>query len=253
MRSFARLCSYGRMEYRAAWSLQHQLVAGRLLGRRPNTVLLGEHFPVITIGRSGKAEHWRPMAAAESLPFPVHHVERGGSVTYHGPGQLVVYPILALRQFCSGPRQYVFQLEEVILRSLQAWGVNGYRIDKRPGIWVGKDAPAKIAFVGVAVTQGITLHGFALNISVSLDPFRLMAPCGIPDCQVTRLVDGVHAPVSVTAVRERVAREFAHVFGLDWVDEHLERLPAEGLPVVAPVDWPSMAERSAPYGEGPHA
>ena len=208
-----------RLDYETAWRLQHLLVEDRLAGRRPDTLLLLEHDPVFTIGRTGQAAHWGgDEGASEIAGIPLHRVERGGSVTYHGPGQFVGYPILRVHSFCDGPKAYVRMLEEVIIRTLARWDIAGRRLDKLPGVWVGDERPAKIAAVGTRIERGITMHGFALNVTVDLRPFSRIAPCGLADCRVTSMVELVTGAVDPAEVRRCLAEQFAEVFGLEWTE-----------------------------------
>lgn len=209
----------GRLDYAEAWVLQRRLVEERRAGGCPDTLLLLEHDPVFTIGRTGRAAHWGGDEFATHLAgIPILRVERGGSVTYHGPGQLVGYPILQLNRFCEGPRAYVRGLEEVIIRVLARWDIAGCRVEKLPGVWVGAGRPAKIAAIGARVDRGVTMHGFALNVTVDLRPFSRIVPCGLTDCRVTSMADLAAGPVDPDEVRRCLAEQFADVFGLDWTE-----------------------------------
>ncbi|MFQ5931819.1 MAG: lipoyl(octanoyl) transferase LipB [Nitrospiraceae bacterium] len=213
------LLSYDCLDYQAAWELQRKLVQERIANRRPDTLILLEHGPVFTIGRSGKDFHWGgDERVLRGLGYPVYRVERGGSVTFHGPGQIVGYPILRLNQFCAGPKAYMRLLEEVVIRTLADWGIAGRRIEKLPGVWVGSGPVEKIAAMGVRIIEGATMHGFALNVSVDLTPFSRILPCGIPSCRVTSMAARLGRPVDHSAVRDRLARVFAEVFGLTWTN-----------------------------------
>ena len=210
------------MDYTAAWELQRRLVEERAEDRRPDTLLLLEHDPVFTVGRTGqRTSGWGDEDALRKAGYSVHHVERGGSVTYHGPGQLVGYPILRLNQFCAGPKAYMRQLAEVLIRTLARWGLSGVRIEQWPGVWVvpdGLGAPHKIAAMGVRIVRGITMHGFALNVSVDVSPFDRIVPCGISGCRVTSMAALLDQPVDPVSVRKQIAEEFARAFGLVWTD-----------------------------------
>jgi lipoate-protein ligase B len=213
------LLQLDRLDYEAAWNLQRRLVEDRLAGLRPDTLLLLEHEPVFTVGRTGRAAHWGgDEGAADLAGIPLHRVERGGSVTYHGPGQLIGYPILRVHSFCDGPRAYVRMLEEVLIRTLVRWGIAGLRLDKRPGVWVDGSRPAKIAAVGARIERGITMHGFALNVTVDLQPFSRIAPCGLAGCRVTSMAELAAGPVEPAEVRRHLAEQFAEVFGLEWTE-----------------------------------
>jgi lipoate-protein ligase B len=209
----------GRLEYDTAWRLQRRLVEDRIAGRIADTLLLLEHEPVFTAGRTARAEHWGgDEDATQVAGIPVVRVERGGSVTYHGPGQLVGYPILALNRFCAGPRAYVRMLEEVIIRTLGRWNIAGRRREKLPGVWAGDERPAKIAAIGARIERGVTLHGFALNVTVDLAPFSRIVPCGLAGCRVTSMAEWTAGPVEPGDVRRCLAEQFAAVFGLEWTE-----------------------------------
>jgi lipoyl(octanoyl) transferase len=208
-----------RLDYATAWALQRRLVEDRIAGRKSDTLLLLEHEPVFTAGRTARAEHWGGGDEISHVAgIPVHRTDRGGSVTYHGPGQLVGYPILKLNRFCEGPKAYVRMLEEVVIRTLAQWNIIGRRIEKLPGVWVGDARPAKIAAIGTRIERGVTLHGFALNVTVDLAPFSLIVPCGLADCRVTSMAEVLTRSVDLTEVRCCVAEQFACVFGLEWTE-----------------------------------
>lgn len=213
------LLQLGRLDYESAWNLQRRLAEDRVAGRRPDTLLLLEHEPVFTVGRTGRAAHWGGDEGASDIDgIPLHRVERGGSVTYHGPGQLVGYPILRLHSFCDGPKAYVRMLEEVIIRTLARWNIAARRLHKLPGVWVGGERPAKVAAVGARIERGITTHGFALNVTVDLRPFSRIVPCGLAGCRVTSMAELARGPVDPAEVRRCLEERFAEVFGLEWTE-----------------------------------
>lgn len=215
------LINYTCLDYRQSWIIQKQLVRDRIAQDQPDTLILLEHPPVYTVGRSGHAASlMRDTGLPQSSDIPLYYVERGGSITYHGPGQLIGYPILYLRQFCSGPRRFVFLLEEVLIRTLSEWGIQGRRLEQRPGVWVGTESPGKIASIGVHISRGVTMHGFSLNANVNLSPFESITPCGIADCQMTSMKDILHYPIPQSQLRSEIARIFGEVFGLSWMHMH---------------------------------
>jgi lipoyl(octanoyl) transferase len=215
MNCSATLLTYGRMNYAAAWALQRAFVEERIEDQRVDTLVLLEHEPVFTIGRVYKQDHCDENSLLKR-GYPVYHVERGGSVTYHGPGQIVGYPILRLAQYCAGPKTYIRMLEEVVIRTLADWGITGSRAEKLPGVWVGQE---KIAAVGVRIIRGVTMHGFALNATVDVAPFAQIVPCGIAGCRVTSMARLLGDLVDVLKVRQRVAGIFADIFGLEWTEQ----------------------------------
>ena len=206
------------VEYSAAWSLQQQFHAERLAGRRLDTLLLLEHLPVYTAGRRTRPIHLKTVAAcSRNLGIPVVTVSRGGSVTYHGPGQLVAYPILAVSEYARGAKDYVHMLEEVLIQTLRAWDIRGYRREKAPGIWSrDQQGEVKIASIGTRIDRGITLHGLALNVSNDLAPFSRIVPCGLDGCRMTSMTEISQSPISLHLVADHLATIFSEVFHVQW-------------------------------------
>lgn len=203
--------------YLIAWEIQSRLHEERLLDLQPDTVLILEHPPVYTLGRSTRLSHWGGSESALCADgAELHHVNRGGSVTFHGPGQIVVYPVFKLNRHAAGPRSLVRLLEEVIIQVLKLWNITGSRIVGKPGVWIMAPEPQKIAFLGIRIERGVTLHGFALNVDVSLTPFQRIQPCGFPDCRVTSMAAVCQTAVPVGVVNQQLAQTFATVFGLNW-------------------------------------
>jgi lipoyl(octanoyl) transferase len=224
--------------YSGGWALQQQCHVERLSGTRADTLLLLEHLPVYTAGRATRPSHLRPeMTSFDDPPVPIETVNRGGSVTYHGPGQLVAYPIVMLSQYAPGAKAYVHMLEEVVIRTLIRFGLHGYRVAKKPGIWLSdRKGQAKIASIGARIDRGITLHGLALNVANDLRPFSNIVPCGLDGCRVTSLEVSLGAPVSMPQVLEHMASEFSAVFRLEWtvrISDGLRTTAADGQPVAA--------------------
>ena len=209
-----RVISLGLVEYRRAWRLQTDLVDAVHDGRQPNTLLLLEHPHVYTRGRLARPEHI-PLTPRELKEQGIEVVEtdRGGLVTYHGPGQLVAYPIVNLREW-GGPLKYVRTLEQVIINSLADFGIAAGVEPGRTGVWVGE---AKIAAIGVKISRGIAHHGFAINVNPDLSKFAQIVPCGITDRKVTsmaRLLESEGQPLPDTAhLQAAVARSFGAGMG----------------------------------------
>lgn len=205
--------------YTEAWALQKQLQEDRIAERQGDVLLLLEHLPVYTLGRTTQPAHWDCgeeilRRTGASLQF----VDRGGSITYHGPGQIVGYPILKLSHYCSGPKQYVWKLEEVLIHTLLQWGILGYRIKKNPGVWVRwNHADAKIAAIGVRIDHGVTIHGFSLNVDLDLSPFSPIMPCGLTQCHITSMAEVRQSSLSPTVVAQQVSEEFARIFNIQWM------------------------------------
>jgi lipoyl(octanoyl) transferase len=203
----------GRVPYAEALSLQATLVAERRAAG-PDRLLLLEHPHVITLGSSARRNHIRlDEAELRLLGIDVFDTGRGGDVTYHGPGQLIAYPILQLPEQRRDLHRYVRDLEEVIIRTLATFDIVAHRNPGRTGVWIGNE---KIAAIGVRVSSGwITSHGFALNVTTDLDFFDAIVPCGIRDAGVTSIARCIGHDVAMHDVAPRVAQQFANVFGMD--------------------------------------
>lgn len=228
----------GRIAYRDAWDLQKRLVAERVAGEIGDQLLLLEHDAVLTLGRQADQSH--VLATGRELRrrnIEVIRVERGGEVTYHGPGQLVAYPILRLGDRGLLIRPLVTALEEAMIGTCDALGVEAIRRDGHPGCWIAGDArrpPRKMGALGIRIERGVSYHGIALNIDPDLRDFELIDPCGTPGLVSTSIADelGRTAEAPSTAVVEVAARIFAPAFALalgtqiDWVSP--ERLEAAG-------------------------
>ncbi|MFQ6012966.1 MAG: lipoyl(octanoyl) transferase LipB [Thermoplasmata archaeon] len=191
----------GLRDYGEVWAFQQRLVAQRLAGRAPDTLLLVEHPAVYTVGRRGGEE------GLEGLGLPVYHVERGGEVTHHGPGQLVGYPILALAEGKLEVKAFIRSLEEILIRTVADFGLSGER-GVHAGVWIG---PKKLASIGVAIRHHVTYHGFALNVNNDLAPFLRICPCGLEGSALTSMTEVLGRDVDVGAVKPSLLRHFADV------------------------------------------
>lgn len=208
-----------RIPYETALDRQNRIARERADNARMDTLWLLEHEPIFTAGRITHRSAWPDNEGEDTIGrIPIVRAERGGSITYHGPGQVVGYPIVRLKQYCAGPKSYVAMLEEVLIRVLHEWGVPGRRVNGLPGVWVGTDRPEKIASIGVRICRGITTHGFALNADMDLTPFSLIVPCGIADCRVTSMSRHLARPVNVVNVKHALAAAFSEVFQMTWID-----------------------------------
>jgi lipoyl(octanoyl) transferase len=198
-----QLMDIGRCRYAEALALQERLVEERRVGTRPDTLVLVEHEPVYTLGRTADEEHI--LLSKEALTrqgIDVVRIGRGGDVTYHGPGQLVGYPIIDLKALGRGVLWHVNMLEKTIQATLADFGIDSRCEREHRGVWVGDE---KVSAVGVRVTRGITMHGFALNVSVDLNYFTGIVPCGIQDRGVTSM-DQLVSGVEMDAVKASVVR-----------------------------------------------
>lgn len=201
----------GLTPYAEAWDLQKRLVEARQQEQIGDGLILLEHEPVFTLGRSSRPEHLPyPRETLTELGFSVYEIERGGSVTYHGPGQLVGYPILDLRSYNEDIVKYMRSLEETLIRTLAGFGIDAQRLRGFPGVWVGDE---KIAAIGVAVKRKVTMHGFALNVAPDLAHFAYINPCGL-NKPVTSMTKVLGRPVSMSEVRQAYVRSFGEVYGL---------------------------------------
>ena len=205
----------GLVPYAPASELQSRTVAARKRGDIPDTLLLCEHPHVITLGRNGKREH---LKAADrvlvQMNVEFHATDRGGDITYHGPGQIVGYPILDLAAHKKDVRWYVEQLEEIMIRASATFGVEAKRFEDKHGIWV--DTPngeEKLAALGVHLSRWVTSHGFAYNATTSLNYFDLIVPCGISGKRATSLERLLNRAVSRAEVAQALVTQFGEVFG----------------------------------------
>jgi lipoate-protein ligase B len=200
--------------YAPVWEEQQRLHQARCVDTICDTVLILEHRPVYTLGRRTQAIHYGGSEELlRSRGVDVHRVNRGGSVTYHGPGQIILYPIVRVSQHANGPKHFVHLLEEVVIRLLAGWHVAGSRLDRKPGVWVDG---FKIASIGLRIERGISLHGLAVNVAMDLSPFEAIHPCGFSDCGMTSLAAVAAASPSMEQVKQLLAGLFGEVFQVDW-------------------------------------
>jgi lipoyl(octanoyl) transferase len=202
----------GLVPYAEALELQRALVAERQQGRTGDLLLLVEHPRVITLGARSDTSRGHILAAPEALAargITVHDTGRGGDVTYHGPGQIVGYPIIDLKPDRCDVHRYVRDLEAVLIRVTSRYGIEAHRVDTLTGVWVGTE---KIAAIGVRVARWVTSHGFAFNVSTDLDDFTLIVPCGIEGRGVTSLERVLRRPVDRREVEDRIITSFCEVF-----------------------------------------
>ena len=202
----------GLIAYDEALALQRDLVEQRRANEIPDLLLLLEHPPVITLGVRSEIARANVVASSERLAelgVVVHETGRGGDVTYHGPGQIVGYPILDLKPDRCDVHKYVRDLEEVMIRVCAAYGINASRIPGLTGTWVGAE---KIGAIGIRISRWITSHGFAFNVRTDLDHFKLIVPCGITDRGVTSLERATGRSIAMPEVEDEIVRSFTAVF-----------------------------------------
>ncbi len=204
-----------RRPYRPVWDFQRRLQQLRIEQEIPDTLIFVEHDPVYTIGKNGSDLH--VIASGEFLKekgIEVVHVDRGGDVTYHGPGQLVGYPIFDLHQHRQSVSYFMRQLEQVFIETLAEWGLQGSRMEGYTGVWIGDE---KIAALGVRISRWVTMHGFAFNVNTDLSHFAGIIPCGIFHKGVTSLEKELRRPADLEAVKKTVLQSFQEVFGFSEV------------------------------------
>jgi lipoyl(octanoyl) transferase len=198
--------------YREVWDLQHLLHAAVRDGREPDTWIVVEHTPVVTLGRQAKPEN--VFFSAEELArrgVDLIAIERGGDVTYHGPGQLVVYPIRKLERFREVV-PLVRSLEAAVINVCARFGVRGERWSGHAGVWVGRN---QICAIGLAIQRMVSLHGIALNVSTQLDYNRLIVPCGLPDRGITSLCAETGRAIGMEQAKQTLVQELARTFGVE--------------------------------------
>lgn len=217
-----RVLELGRMPYGPALTLQRNLQRAVIAGEAPDTLLLLEHDPVVTLGRRGDRSGILSAQALARAGIAVVATERGGNVTYHGPGQLVAYAILDLRRFGTDLRRYISRLEGTVLEVLAAYGVDGHRDLDQRGVFTSK---GKIASLGVHVSHWVTMHGVALNVDPDMAHWDLIAPCAQPGVRAASLADHVQPPPPMPAV----TRAFADAFALHFDVRTLPEIPAHTL------------------------
>jgi lipoyl(octanoyl) transferase len=216
----AYLLQLGQVPYREAWDLQRSLAGAVSQGAIPDTVILLEHPPVVTLGR--RTDESAELHIPESADVDVVETDRGGKSTFHGPGQLVCYPILDLKRHGRDVKQYVRSLEQALIGTLAPFGLEGERIDGLTGVWLTRP-PRKIASIGVHVSRWVTTHGYALNVSLDPAPFtEWITACGLEDATFTTISREAGREIAVDEVRPHAVAAFEDVFALD-----LEELPAD--------------------------
>lgn len=215
----------GRKGYREVWQQQEELLAlvkeqkrkGEATG---NYLIFVEHDPVYTLGKSGNDTNM----LMNSIQLRAKHaefikVDRGGDITFHGPGQLVAYPVIDMENFGVSVKGYVEQLEEVVVRSIGEYGISGQRLPGATGVWLNTQTPAirKICAIGVRCSQYVTMHGFALNVNTDLDYFNYIHPCGFVDKGVTSIAKELGREIDMREVKQIVRRNFENIFGMEFI------------------------------------
>ena len=208
-KSEMRFIHLGRQPYEPIWEMQKEMVAKRQQGLVPDTVILVEHDPVYTLGKNADENH---LLQSRREDVPTFTVERGGDVTFHGPGQIVGYPILDLHDHRLSISWYMRALEEVLIRTTAHFGLTAVRREGVTGVWVDDQ---KIASLGVRMTRWVSMHGFALNVNTDLSYFDGIIPCGIFECGVTSIERLIGAKQSLNAVETVVENQFREIFSFE--------------------------------------
>ena len=211
----------GLMEYTSCWELQHGIHRARRKNLLPDCLLLVEHPRVMTFGKGKNRDNLLvTQQVLDDQRIPCVDIERGGDVTYHGPGQLVGYPIFQLKGGI-GVVDFVERLEEIMMRTLDAYGIIGKRDPRNRGVWVGEK---KIGFVGIAVRKGISLHGFALNVNLDLTPFRMINPCGLHDVEISSMKNILKKDISMGPLKDLTVSLYEEIFDCSMEKRNLENV-----------------------------
>jgi len=218
----AYIIDLGLIDYQKALDLQHHLWSRRVEGEVPDLLLILEHPHVITLGRRGERSSLLVSTdVLESMKIPLFHTERGGDVTYHGPGQMIIYPILNLKEYGYLLIRYVSELEEVILSVLKDFGIEGKRDSSNRGVWADS---AKIASIGVAIKRCVSLHGIALNYATDLKYFDLINPCGLKGKKMISIEKILKRAIPREGLVERICFHFKQTFRRNWEEKELNEL-----------------------------
>ncbi len=216
-----------RIKYKKAWDYQEEIFQALMNAKMNNTdskkqyLLFCEHDPVYTLGKSGDKHNLlitEQICKAKNIDY--YPINRGGDITYHGPGQLVAYPILDMEAFDIGVKQYIFMLEEVIINTLKEYGITSSRDEKAIGVWIEPENPVKarkICAIGVKTSRYVTMHGLAFNINTDLNYFNDINPCGFVDKGVTSMQKELGKEIDFQEVSEKVKKHFEQVFGMELI------------------------------------
>ncbi|HEX7319221.1 MAG TPA: lipoyl(octanoyl) transferase LipB [bacterium] len=210
MRDELYVLDLGFKNYQETWDLQKELHRLRLNNTIPDTLILVEHDPVVTMGKSGKEKNLlmpRPLLKEKGIEY--YEIERGGDITFHGPGQLVGYLIFDIKKGLTGIKPFMHKIEDAIIETLRAFDIESCRKEKLIGIWTSK---GKICSIGVAVQRWVSFHGFALNVNTDLKYFDLIVPCGIAGITMTSMAQNLGNTVAINDVKEKIIDSFADIF-----------------------------------------
>ncbi|MGQ9664626.1 MAG: lipoyl(octanoyl) transferase LipB [bacterium] len=200
----------GKRDYKEVWDMQRELHLKRVNGQIPNTLILVEHNPVVTIGRSGKSENIKmPIQLLKEKGIDFYHIERGGDVTFHGPGQLVGYPIFNIKEGLIGIRRFIEMIEDAIIGVLADFAIKAEKRERLIGVWTEM---GKICSIGIAVKRWVSFHGFALNVNTDLRYFDLINPCGFKDIKMVSMQEILGHEIAMSEVKKKTIRNFHSIF-----------------------------------------
>ena len=202
MNNRIKILDLGRMDYKPSWDFQKNFHQDVLSGKETDTLILVEHEPVYTLGKNANKEH---LLDKSNSRVKVYNVERGGDITFHGPGQLVGYPILNLNNFKKNISWFMRTLENILIECLNTYNIDAYQKKGLTGVWVNDE---KIGAQGVKISRWVTMHGFSLNINTDLSFFDMIVPCGIANCKVTSMEKLLGAPQNMQDVKFNIAKAF---------------------------------------------
>jgi lipoyl(octanoyl) transferase len=206
-------CDLGLIDYKQAWDLQKEILDARVRNVVSDTLLLLEHPHTYTLGKVADKENLISSdSQLKELRVSVYEIDRGGDITYHGPGQIVGYPIINLRDWKEDTHEYLRGLEEVLILTCNEYGLNAERKSKYTGVWLGN---RKIAAIGIKISRWVTMHGFAFNVNTDLSFFKGIVPCGIRDKEVTSLKKELEREIDLEEVKKSIVVNFGKVFGYD--------------------------------------
>jgi lipoate-protein ligase B len=224
------------VEYGKAWQLQKRLFNLRQSNQIEDVFITLQHPPTYTLGRRNKKlNHFlTDENQLRNMGYSIYRTDRGGATTYHGPGQIVCYPIIGMKSYTEDYYNYLRMLEEVMIKTLQDYKIKSRRVEGYTGVWVGKE---KIGFVGVRIGGGTTMHGFSLNVNNALSPFNMIVPCGIQDVMITSISKLLKTNIDTKETTASIIRNFASVFGVEMqninLEEILEEIGANETPQLA--------------------
>jgi len=208
-----KILNLGLRNYKEVWDLQKELHSKRVAEEIPDTLILVEHNPVVTLGKSGKDENIKVSSKfLQEKGIELYHIERGGDVTFHGPGQLVGYPVFNIKKGLAGIKPFIEKIEDAIISTLGDFKISAEKKEKMIGVWVGEK---KICSIGVAIKRWVSFHGFALNVNNDLKYFDLINPCGFKDIKMTSMQEILNYMVEMDRVKKAVIKNFAVIFGFN--------------------------------------